>query len=206
MTPVTAQALEALEARWAEMDTYDDRPLLQQLMERGMIARHSPDPWPRMPIKTAEAVGRRRMNFLKPRQRQSDQRWDYTCANDNQKSCYAIGYCAPYRPWTDEQRERIGGYITDEMVAASEATAHKHHEDGHATPEEACECYKQYLLDHETHYEGHKQEPWSPCDICQKRTPNAVMVSGWTKAHLCDEHRNRECLEQVLKVGESMGS
>lgn len=146
------------------------------------------------------------MNFLKPRQRQSDKRWDYTSANDNQKTCYAIGYCAPYRHWTDEQRERLGGYITDEMVAESEATKHKHHEDGHATAEEACECYKQYLLDHETSYDGHKQEPWSPCDICQKRTPSVVMVSGWPKAHLCDEHRNRECLEKVLKVGESWGS
>ena len=46
MSPVTAQALEALEARWAELNTYDDRPLSQQLMERGFIARHSPDPWP----------------------------------------------------------------------------------------------------------------------------------------------------------------
>ena len=59
VSPVTAQALEALEARWAEMDTYDDRPLLQQLMERGFIARHSPEPWPRMPTQSTDQARNR---------------------------------------------------------------------------------------------------------------------------------------------------
>jgi hypothetical protein len=93
------------------------------------------------------------------------------------------------------------------------------HRDGHETAEEACDCYKAYLLDirlHLTRWE-HKTEGGEDvlpgvlhiCDApgCTAYTSNHASVGGagpsWA---LCDEHLTREVVEGLLTVWESWHS
>lgn len=97
------------------------------------------------------------------------------------------------RPW-NEKMEPLKG---------------KFHTDGHATEEEACECYKQYLLD--TSLRLMTEEPENArqqnrCQVCRKFTACYAQVGPYRLFMLCPEHNTRENVAALLKVGESWES
>jgi hypothetical protein len=141
------------------------------------------------------------MNYLKPRQRASDKRWDYTQMNDGR--VWPIGYCAGFREYTPEQRKAF--LMNDNWYAKYEANRAKYHEDGHATSEEACECYKQHELDESLHFDvdSHSKQK---CEVCEEWTEKRAMVGGYRHFVLCEKHANREEVEKLYTVGESWES
>jgi hypothetical protein len=131
------------------------------------------------------------MNHYAARQRESDKRWDYTCRNNSR--FWAVGYCAGWRePQPDVlPKDQIRQWI-DEM------TPHrgKFHTDGHETPEEACDCYRRYMLDFSMRLDGEWSDAQHKFKVCGAWTNGYAQVasSTWT---LCDEHRTREQVETL---------
>jgi len=150
------------------------------------------------------------MNYYEPLQRESDKRWDYTQRRDGRT--WAVGYC---RGWDESTREALIEQYGDERAemfhrAQEERRAHqdRYHKDGHATSEEACECYKQYLLDNRVTLEfGTTKDTQHRCAVegCENWTQKTAMVDHQTY-DLCDEHRNLEALKDLVCVGVSFGS
>ena len=82
---------------------------------------------------------------------------------------------------------------------------------GHATPEEACEHQRQYLMDKAV-YRGPKQEPWPKhkcaLETCNSEATHLIDIPG-TMRHwdVCAEHANRDALASLMpSVGESISS
>lgn len=154
------------------------------------------------------------MNFRKAREVQVDGKgineWNYTNHNDNQKITYAIGYCAKY---IEPVLHKDGGFFTEEQAEEYKKRKDKYHggKYNHATPEEACACYKQYMLDTtlkfwkkpleeaDTHYK---------CVIegCKEMTASMASVGAYDNYHLCEDHLNREEVGKLFSIGESFGS
>lgn len=132
------------------------------------------------------------MNYYEALQRQTDKRWDYTRRNDGQ--VHAIGYCA-------------GKY---DVIRNDASLPHpeRYHDDGHATAEEACECYKQYVLDNLTNLEfGLTEDTQHKCEApgCGAWTQKVAMVDHHPY-NLCDDHRNLETLQDLVTVSTSISS
>lgn len=122
------------------------------------------------------------MNYYRSRQRESDHRWDYTC-KQNQK-VWPIGYCSG---------QSVEG-----------PNAHKYHSDGHATAEEADECYRRYLLDNEIQFSsGEGSRVLHVCQYpgCEEFTAGIAEVGCGPCAiyHLCNEHRTKEVVAELFK-------
>lgn len=79
------------------------------------------------------------MNYYGARQRK-DGRWDY--AVENNGNVRPVGYCHAYREWDDAAVNLTGIPADQPQVALAAQFKHKHHADGHATADEACECYR----------------------------------------------------------------
>lgn len=133
------------------------------------------------------------MNYYKAKQRLKDKRWDYTRNN------YPAGYCCEYReidptviPISESEQKRY------------QATAHKHHTDGHETEEEACECYQEYLLDHSLRF-GKMSDQQLKCKVCDEWTQEFADIDCHMIV-LCPKHQGRETVKQLFKVGESWSS
>lgn len=156
------------------------------------------------------------MNHDAPRKK-TDGTWGYTSANDG--NVHAIGYCAPFyefKPETiamlygdgEDGKARYEAYIAPYREANE---AGKYHDGGHATPEEACECYKTYLLDfHLRFFEG-PNHPDMLCRCsapdCEEFTAGVGEITGGIRSwSLCPAHRTREVVAGLLKVGESWHS
>lgn len=142
------------------------------------------------------------MNRFVALQRKSDSRWDYT------RNGHPTGYCRAYEPfkedgsvypadmarqWNEQMTPLIGNF----------------HSGGHATEDEACDCFKKYTLD--TSLRLMPQEPENAsqqnrCKICNKFTACHATVGGHGVFTLCPEHQTRECVESIYKVGESWES
>lgn len=146
------------------------------------------------------------MNHWKARQRETDQRWDYTC-REGQGRVYATGYCGGYREFDPSffpDAERLN--------AEMEPFREKYHTDGHATEAEAIECYRQYQLDRQLKFNRwtHEALPGTLhiCDHngCTEYTPHQASIGGYHVWHLCPEHLNRETVDALYTVGESFGS
>lgn len=78
---------------------------------------------------------------------------------------------------------------------------------GHATPDEAREHYRQYLLDEQLTY-GDQQDVQYRCSACQEWTTGYAhipdLVRYWP---LCSAHQTREEVEKLFPaVGDSIGS
>ena len=116
------------------------------------------------------------MNYYDARQRQSDQKWDFTCHN-RRTGTWAVGKCAD-------------------------------HQCHHDTPEEARECYRQYILDHKLVLDHHEFKPWAECDVegCDFDTNRAAEAGPYFYWALCSQHMNKETVASLLKVGSFMGS
>ena len=125
------------------------------------------------------------MNTYEPKQRIGDKKWDYTRNN------YPTGYCAEYREIDTEVIP-----VSESQLAEWRETSHKHHTEGHETEAEACECYKQYILDHHLRLNLKMSDEQRKCEVCQ----------AWTQSYadaqmriftLCDKHNNRETVESL---------
>jgi len=69
---------------------------------------------------------------------------------------------------------------------------------GHATPEEAREHYRLYLLDN-ARYDGALTNEKRKCEMCSEWTQDYAYIPLSMEIHiLCDEHRNRETLDTVM--------
>jgi hypothetical protein len=69
---------------------------------------------------------------------------------------------------------------------------------GHPTAIEASEHFKQYLLDNYAQYDR-RTDRQSPCQICGTATNRFAETPG-RMARLCDDHCNREGLEQSIQA------
>lgn len=142
------------------------------------------------------------MNHLTARQRPSDSRWDYTWNGR------PTGYCHEYVP-LKEDGQILPAEIAKRENAKMEALKDKFHSTGHATEQEACDCYKQHLLD--TNLRLTPEEPANAsqqnrCQVCQKFTACHASVGPYQLFVLCPEHQTRECIESLLKIGQSWES
>ena len=78
---------------------------------------------------------------------------------------------------------------------------------GHATPEEAREHYRLYLLDN-ARYDGELLSEKRKCETCGEWTQTYASIPLNMETHiLCDEHCNRETLDTVMhRVGQIISS
>ena len=152
------------------------------------------------------------MNHDAPRQKK-DGTWGYTSANDG--LCHAIGYCSPFEEWSENSIANIFGADKDRYeayIAPYRAAADKFHDGGHNSAHEACECYKQYLLDFDLrfHEEQEKPDTLYKCEApeCESFTSGNVSVVGtcMSRWNLCENHRTKEIVAGLLTVGESWHS
>lgn len=136
----------------------------------------------------------KRMNYYEPRQRESDQRWDFTCQNDDH--VWPVGYC---RPWLDVE-EREGDPVITQLLITEEKRAlpfkDKHHSNGHETAEEAAQCYRQYLLDQKLRLMGEAGER-RECNVCDEMTNLYAEIINGPFLSLCKAHNNRETVEKL---------
>ena len=138
------------------------------------------------------------MQHLKARQRQHDKRWDYT--SEWQNIIHPIGYC---HAWKDPDAWNLP--MSEDQKQEYRQFSDKYHTDGHETAVEACECYKQYLLDHTVRHSD-DMDTLLKCKICHDWTHHRVHVDRFMSFILCKKHANRETLEKLVKVGESWES
>jgi hypothetical protein len=134
------------------------------------------------------------MQHYSARQREKDLRWDYTVGSS------PVGYCLAYQD-TDE----MGVPMNPNRAEVMRQFKDKHHTHGHETAEEACECYKQYLLDQRTRHSDMSNQMLR-CEICGEFTQHVVYIGAYEIHKLCVTHATREFLEQVVTVGESWES
>jgi hypothetical protein len=142
------------------------------------------------------------MNYYKARERKSDGRFNFTCMNDDR--VWAVGYCHAFRDFTDEEREQW--HISDSKVETHRSFASKYHTDGHATPEEAVECFKQYTLDHELQLGLRSETQMLKCAVCGSWTQLGAMVGHSRFWPLCASHNFREEVERLYKAPSEIAS
>lgn len=142
------------------------------------------------------------MNHKCARQRQADGRWDYTYNGA------PWGYCREYQPLKDD-----GSILPAEMARREnekmQPLVGNFHTDGHATKQEACDCYKRYQLDTSLRLQPSEPENATQqhkCQVCQKWTACHASVGAYQLFVLCPEHQTRECVESLYRVGESWES
>jgi len=107
----------------------------------------------------------------------------------------AAGYCQGWRDWSEDEREDLG--YSEEYFERLEAHKDKFHEDGHETAEEACECYRQFLLDVELDLSAFMPDTMKRCEVCQEFTQGLARI-GDVEFVLCDSHRNRDRVEELF--------
>lgn len=136
------------------------------------------------------------MNHLIARQRNSDGRWDYT------RNGRPTGYCRAYEPIPED-----AGFMSPEAIRAENermaAFSGKFHEDGHATKEEACECYKEFLLDTHSHFPAKEPEQASQqfkCQVCGAWTACTAQVGAYGLFFVCPEHCTREHVAELMRI------
>ena len=148
------------------------------------------------------------MRHYKARSRSTDGRYDYTVST--KEGARPVGYCTGWDPFTERQLGVVFHSKEELDKANAEMAVHKdkYHTDGHANEQEACECYKQYLLDNNLRLDGHTlSDQQLRCEICGEFTQGMVIIAGkYNHFILCDEHRTRECVEKLLTIGESWES
>lgn len=133
------------------------------------------------------------MNVRQIRQRK-DGRYEFTIQIGH--GMMPVGYCAPFREWWNDKRIPAN----PDTVEREKATAHKHHTDGHATPQEAAECYKTYLLDHRLNLMEINPDTMHMCQICGEWTQHYATVDTYTRFRLCEKHNTREFVEKLFDV------
>jgi hypothetical protein len=139
------------------------------------------------------------MNYYKARERK-DGRWDYTCMNDGM--IWPVGYCAKYVDPMDYNFPGCEVFQTEHHLEKARVVKDKHHEDGHATADEACACYGKYLLDNKLRLGLKYGDMQRKCEVCGEWTELNACVDNQYMT-LCEKHNNREEVEKLFRgVGE----
>ena len=131
------------------------------------------------------------MNYYEARQRQ-DSQWDYTKMNNG--VAYGVGYCCEFREFGPEM------HVSESEQEDHRSTSHKHHTDGHATEEDACECYKQYVLDHRLSLSRKMANQQQKCMVCGEWTQLFAQVGKTQLFVLCPEHNNRGTVQSLYEA------
>lgn len=131
------------------------------------------------------------MNYYEPKQRQSDGRWDYTRNN------LPTGYCREFKPFDKEFVEKY--HISELDAEKHNGFSHKYHSDGHNSSDEACDCYKEYQLDHQLQLDHEDKNQQRKCQVCGEWTTKFALLDC-SIFQLCDEHRNREEIAKLYKA------
>ena len=141
------------------------------------------------------------MNHYKARQRETDGRWDYTSGNPRE-GVHPVGYCRAWKPQDPNASWMLPGEAEQENAEMA-PFVHKFHTDGHATSEEACDCYREYLLDHRLRLHDPPLDPstLNKCVVCGAYTAGLAELN-FEHWWLCDEHRNRTEVEKLVPKGE----
>lgn len=139
------------------------------------------------------------MKYYTALKRQSDGFWDYT-SNDR-----PIGYCSEYVD-PDSYEEYIRKYMSDSEVERIKSFKNKHHNHGHITKEEACQCYKEYMLDNFLSLNRKDENSQHRCKKCNEWTQGLAGVGWYSLWHLCEKHQTREVISEFYSVGESWES
>jgi hypothetical protein len=139
------------------------------------------------------------VNYDRPRQRETDKRWDYTTGN-RRTGVHPIGYC---RAWPKSWYEHEG----EEWLEKLKVNKDKFHDRGHDTAAEARECYHQYQLDNEVRI-GKQPDQQRRCAECEKWTQDFVQVGGALGQInvLCEDHQDRETIEKHFNCYDSIHS
>lgn len=119
------------------------------------------------------------MNYAEPRQIGAGPlkgKWHWTVKNDDR--IWAAGYCSMLE--TGSQCE------------------------GHDTPEEAAEHYRQYMLDKRLSFDHTLADAQRHCEECHEWTQGLAQIGSYTIIVLCKKHQTREIVEKHYPV--SMGA
>lgn len=137
------------------------------------------------------------MNYYQPRKRESDGRYDFTCLNDGKT--WAVGYCTKFREWW--KSDSIRGFpVSQKEIDAEILFKDKYHIDGHATYEQAGECYKEYLLDHRLKLGRKMTDQKLKCEVCGEWTSLFATLGDSEMWTLCQEHNTREEVEKLFET------
>lgn len=117
-----------------------------------------------------------------------DHRFDYTCSDAAGNNIFPVGYCARYR-------NTFNAELTPEAFKFID----KHHTNGHSTPQEAADCYKEYQLDRHLKLHLENKDKQDKCAVCGNQTSLSASLksSTWT---LCDTHNNREEVSKLFHI------
>lgn len=127
--------------------------------------------------------------------KRNDGKFDYTCKNHMQ--VWAIGFCQGWENIPESKRENMG--MSDKFYERLLANKSRFHEDGHDTPEEAIDCYREYQLDVLTDYEAELKDTKKKCEVCGEWTQGVARVKQVNEEIvLCDEHRTRHVVNELL--------
>lgn len=135
------------------------------------------------------------MRYYAAKQRQSDGRFDFTVTHGSYT--YPAGYCAPYRPWTENGKLFIP--VPAETLRKFEENSHKHHDTGHATAQEAAECYFLYLLDQRLRLGLEQEGRQEKCKECGAWTSLYAELDCFKFIVLCEAHNSREVVERHVR-------
>ena len=137
------------------------------------------------------------MNYYQARQRQIDQRWDFTSMND--EVVHPVGYCHAYRKFVPERclwiPEDFRVEYAEHENAKQAPFRNKYHDVGHTTKEEAERCWYEYGLDQLR--SSTSLDAQHLCAICGAWTQRALSSRHGDAINLCAEHANRDGFAQV---------
>lgn len=143
------------------------------------------------------------MNHYGPRQREKDKRWDYCCENDG--IIWPVGYCRAYKDLADDPL--VGDMMRKDELELKRSLQHKHHTGGHASPEEAQACFREYQLDQNLRLSFTHPDTQFRCQVCGEWTQLYAQVGHLTTYDLCAQHNNRAEVEKLYGLpGEIISS
>lgn len=119
------------------------------------------------------------MRHTRALQRQSDGRWDMATTAGGQS--YGVGFCG-------------GKLVTYGLAPVSDGD---YHTDGHATKEEAEDCYRRYLAT--TAILGMFEDTQMRCKVCEAWTQHYAQIQD-TVYTLCPDHQTYEDVLAQVKT------
>lgn len=124
-------------------------------------------------------------------QRKTDGRWDYTVSSDEEGWAHPAGYCGGWKEWTEEDEKRTAIPWLRAEQEKHRLFKDKYHTDGHATPEEARRCHREYELDQDL--EAYEEEgAQRQCEVCSAWTTRRMQLGQFHRFTLCDAHATRD--------------
>ena len=169
------------------------------------------------------------MNYYQARELVKDGKstglWHYTVMNDSY--VMAIGYCSPWDScpncfnegacqfgWLRNSegellKDEKGNFIKCEKCGGKGLVEKESPCPGHSTKEEACEHYKQYLVDR-AEIRGPEIQSWpkDKCGFegCDNEATHYAAVRGMEYHRMCPEHATKEVLAKLVRVGTCISS